>query len=60
VEEDAKYYEVIRAALVAYLHHNAPEVSVEMGRKMVPSKYMQEYLELEAHIDRFKFVDLRR
>jgi chemotaxis protein MotA len=60
VEEDAKYFEVIRAVLVAHLHHNAPEVSVEMGRKMVPSEYMPEYLELEAHIDSFKFIDLRR
>jgi chemotaxis protein MotA len=60
VEEDAKYFEVIRAVLVAHLHRNAPEVSVEMGRKMVPSEYMPAYLELEEHIVSFKFIDLRR
>ena len=31
VEEEAKYYEVIRAVLVAHLHGNAPQVSVETG-----------------------------
>ena len=60
VEEDAKYFEVIRAVLVAHLHGNAPQVSVEMGRKMVPSEYMPDYLELEEQIDSFRFIDLRR
>ena len=31
VEEEAKYYEVIRAVLVTHLHGNAPQVSVEFG-----------------------------
>jgi chemotaxis protein MotA len=60
VEEDAKYFEVIRAVLVAHLHGNAPQVSVEMGRKMAPSEYMPDYLELEEQIDSFRFIDLRR
>jgi chemotaxis protein MotA len=59
VEEDAKYFEVIRAVLVAHLHGNAARVSVEMGRKMVPSEYTPEYLELEEQIDSFRFIDLR-
>ena len=37
VEEEAKFYEVIRAVLVTHLHGNAPQVSVESGRKMVPN-----------------------
>ncbi|MCX7370840.1 MAG: flagellar motor stator protein MotA, partial [Alphaproteobacteria bacterium] len=32
VEEEAQYYEVIRAVIVAHLHGNAPQVSVETGR----------------------------
>ena len=40
VEEEAKYYEVIRAVLVTHLHGNAPQVSVESGRKMVPNEHM--------------------
>ena len=37
VEEKSKYYEVIRAVLVAHLHGDAPQVSVESGRKMDPT-----------------------
>lgn len=48
VEADAKYNEVIRAILVAHLHGNAPQVSVETGRKMVPNQHMPSFQELEA------------
>ena len=48
VEEDAKYSEVIRAVLVAHLHGNAPQVSVETGRKMVPNMHMPSFTELET------------
>ncbi|HET6184047.1 MAG TPA: flagellar motor stator protein MotA [Acetobacteraceae bacterium] len=46
-EEEAKFYEVIRAVLVAHLHGNAPAVSVETGRKMVPNPLMPSFRELE-------------
>jgi chemotaxis protein MotA len=51
VEEEAKYLEVIRAVLVSHLHGNAPPISVETGRKMVPSQHMPSFLELEATTD---------
>ena len=47
VEEEAQYYEVIRAVLVAHLHGNAPQVAVETGRKMAPSDCMPSFQELE-------------
>ncbi len=47
VQEEAKYFDVIRAVLVAHLHGNAPQVSVETGRKMAPSQYMPSFAELE-------------
>jgi chemotaxis protein MotA len=47
VEEEAKYWEVIRAVLVAHLHGNAPQVSVETGRKMAPTQHMPSFQELE-------------
>jgi chemotaxis protein MotA len=50
VEEEAKYYEVIRAVLVTHLHGNAPQVSVESGRKMVPNQHMPSFVELEAAV----------
>jgi len=50
VEEDAKYFEVIRAVLVAHLHGNAPQVAVETGRKMAPSHSMPSFQELEESL----------
>ena len=50
VEADAKFNEVIRAVLVAHLHGNAPQVSVETGRKMVPNEHMPGFAELEQSL----------
>jgi chemotaxis protein MotA len=50
IEEEAKFYEVIRAVLVTHLHGNAPQVSVESGRKMVPNEHMPTFLELEEAV----------
>ncbi|MBX6375544.1 MAG: flagellar motor stator protein MotA [Acetobacteraceae bacterium] len=50
VEEESQYYEVIRAALVAHLHGNVPQVSVETGRKMAPSAHMPSFAELEQSL----------
>nr|WP_294509585.1 flagellar motor stator protein MotA [uncultured Rhodopila sp.] len=49
-EEEAKYLEVIRAVLVTHLHGNAPQVSVESGRKMVPNEHMPTFQELEEAV----------
>ncbi len=48
VEEDCKFYEVIRAVLVCHLHGNAPQVAVEAGRKTAPSHSMPTFQELEG------------
>jgi chemotaxis protein MotA len=48
VEEDCKFYEVIRAVLVCHLHGNAPQVAVEAGRKTAPSHAMPSFQELEG------------
>ena len=48
VEEEAKYFDVIRAVLVTHLHGNAPQVSVETGRKMAPNQHMPSFQEVEA------------
>ena len=50
VEEEAKYMEVIRAVLVTHLHGNAPQVSVETGRKMAPNEHMPTFQELETAV----------
>jgi chemotaxis protein MotA len=56
VEEEAKYFEVIRAVLVAHLHGNAPQVSVETGRKMAPNQFMPTFAELEAAIQNLQIA----
>jgi chemotaxis protein MotA len=48
--EESKYFEVIRAVLVAHLHGNAPQVSVETGRKMAPNQHMPSFQELEKAV----------
>jgi chemotaxis protein MotA len=54
VEEESKYYEVIRAVLVTHLHGNAPQVSIESGRKMVPNEHMPTFQELEETVQNAK------
>jgi chemotaxis protein MotA len=51
VDEEAKYMEVIRAVIVTHLHGNAPQVSIESGRKMVPNEHMPSFAEMEAAVE---------
>jgi len=51
VDEDALFYHVIRDILVAHLHGNAAQVSVEIGRGSVPSEYQPSFQELEASLN---------
>ncbi len=50
-DEDAKFYRIIRDMLVAHLHGNAPQISVEIGRGNVPSHIQPKFLELEAALE---------
>ena len=50
VEEEAKFFEVIRAVLVTHLHGNPPAISVETGRKMAPNEHMPSFAELETAV----------
>ena len=47
VEEDAAFYRIIQSVLVAHLHGNAAQISVEIGRGSVPSEAQPSFLELE-------------
>jgi len=47
VDEDAALYRIIRSVLVAHLHGNAAQISVEIGRGSVPSGAQPSFLELE-------------
>jgi chemotaxis protein MotA len=47
VEEDGAFYQIIQSVLVAHLHGNAAQISVEIGRGNVPSPSQPSFLELE-------------
>jgi chemotaxis protein MotA len=50
VDEEAAFYKIIRATLVAHLHGNAAQISVEIGRGNVPSASMPSFSELEQSL----------
>ena len=47
VDEEASFYRIIQSVLVAHLHGNAAQISVEIGRGSVPSGAQPSFLELE-------------
>jgi len=47
VEEKGAFYRIIQAVLVAHLHGNAAQISVEIDRGHVPSDVQPSFLELE-------------
>ena len=53
-EEEAKFYSAIKAILVAHLHGQAPQISIETGRKSLPSSLMPSFFELEEQVNAVK------
>ena len=47
IDEEGSFYKIIQAVLVAHLHGNAAQISVEIGRGNVPSPSQPSFLELE-------------
>ena len=47
IEEESSFYKIIQSVLVAHLHGNAAQISVEIGRGNVPSTAQPSFLELE-------------
>lgn len=50
-DEEALFYHVIRDVLVAHLHGNAAQVSVEIGRGSVPSHFQPSFIQLEEALN---------
>ncbi len=53
-EQDGQFYMIIRDVIIAHLKGNAPQVSVEIGRGCVPSKYQPSFFELEQSMSELK------
>ncbi len=47
VDEEAAFYRIIRSVLVAHLHGNAAQISVEIGRGQVPTDSQPSFAKLE-------------
>jgi chemotaxis protein MotA len=47
IDEEAAFYKIIQSVLVAHLHGNAAQISVEIGRGDVPSASQPSFIELE-------------
>ena len=47
IDHDAQFYKIIRDVLVAHLHGNAAQVSVEIGRGSVPGALQPTFIQLE-------------
>lgn len=46
-DTEHSFYMVIKAVLVSHLHGNAPQISAEIGRTNVPTKYQASFKEME-------------
>lgn len=51
VEEDGAFYKIIQSVLVAHLHGNAAQISVEIGRGSIPSPAQPSFLEMEEALN---------
>jgi chemotaxis protein MotA len=51
VEEEGAFYRIIRSVLVAHLHGNAAQISVEIGRGAVPTPAQPSFMELEESLN---------
>ncbi len=47
IEEEGAYYKIIQSVLVAHLHGNAAQISVEIGRGDIPSTAQPSFAEME-------------
>ena len=47
VDEENAFYKIIQSVLVAHLHGNAAQISVEIGRGDIPSTAQPSFAELE-------------
>ena len=50
IDEESSFYKIIQSVLVAHLHGNAAQISVEIGRGNVPSASMPSFSELEQSL----------
>jgi len=50
IDEEASFYRIIQSVLIAHLHGNAAQISVEIGRGDIPSTAQPSFVEMEEHL----------
>ena len=50
IDEEGHFFNVIKDILIAHLHGNAPQISVEIGRKSVPTSMQPSFYELDEAV----------
>ena len=51
LDEEHQFYKIIQEVLVAHLHGNAAQISVEIGRGSVPSLFQPSFIQLEEALN---------
>jgi len=51
INEEAAYYKIIQSVLIAHLHGNAAQISVEIGRGDIPSVSQPSFAEMEETLN---------
>ncbi len=51
VDEESHFFNVIKDIIVSHLHGNAPQISVEIGRKSVPSHMQPSFYDLDEAVN---------
>ncbi|MAI89802.1 flagellar motor stator protein MotA [Ponticaulis sp.] len=51
IDEEGKFYQIIKDVLVAHLHGNAAQISVEIGRGNIPSPAQPSFAQLEEALN---------
>ncbi|GEQ98354.1 flagellar motor protein MotA [Iodidimonas gelatinilytica] len=47
LNEESQFFNIIKTVLISHLHGNAPQISVEIGRRNVPAQHQPDFAELE-------------
>jgi chemotaxis protein MotA len=55
-EQDSIFHSIIRDIIIAHLKGNAPQISLEIGRGLVPTKFQPTFFELEEVLNGIKAV----
>jgi len=50
INGDSAFYKIIQSVLIAHLHGNAAQISVEIGRGDIPSTAQPSFAEMEEHL----------